>query len=72
MRRSWTWGPDQQAAFTQVQKELSQPTVLALYDPKALTKVSADASSFGLGAVLLQQFEENSKLSPIISLLFNY
>ena len=60
-RRSWTWGPDQQAAFTQVQKELSQPTVLALYDPKAPTKVSADASSFGLGAVLLQQFDDQWK-----------
>ena len=41
--------------------ELTQPTVLTLYNPKANTKVSADASSFGLGAVLLQQSDEGWK-----------
>ena len=34
---------------------------LALYSPKAPTKISADASSYGLGAVLLQQIEEKWK-----------
>ena len=53
----WVWGPGQREAFTHVKEELSKPTTLALYDTEVPTKLSADASSYGLGAVLMQKTE---------------
>ena len=44
--------------------ELTKPLVLALYDPLAPTKVCADASSYWLGAVLLQK--KNSSWRPVV------
>ena len=54
---AWVWGPAQRQAFSKVKEELSRPTTLALYDCQAPTIVAADASSYGLGAVLLQETE---------------
>ena len=54
-KHTWLWGPDQEKAFTSVSEELVKPTTLTLYDPTAEAKFSADASSFGLGTVLLQR-----------------
>ena len=50
-KKTWLWGPDQQSAFSEVKSELSRPTILTLYNLEAPTKVSADASSYGIGAV---------------------
>ena len=59
----WTWGPEQAAVFTKVKEMLTTTPTLAYFDPAKPTFVSADASSNGLGGVLLQEHEEG--LCPV-------
>ena len=50
-KQGWLRDTRQEEAFTNIKTELTNPTVLALYNPQAETKISADTSSHGLGAV---------------------
>ena len=53
-KNTWIWGPEQDRVLSNMKEEITRPTLLAHYNPEAHTKISTDASSFGLGSVLLQ------------------
>ena len=48
------WTVTHSEAFCKLKEEIRSPQILALYDTAEPTKVSADASAYMLGAVLLQ------------------
>ncbi|CAL8069840.1 unnamed protein product [Orchesella dallaii] len=58
------WGPIQQQSFDKIKQILVKEPTLALYDPNKETVVSSDASSYGLGSVLLQK-QEDGNLKPV-------
>lgn len=53
----WTWGPAQDEAFRKVKQLITEAPVLVFYDVTRTTIVSADASSCGLGGVILQDHD---------------
>lgn len=63
-KNHWVWGDEQDKAFREIKESLSSEEVLARFDATLEIVVSADGSSYGLGAVL-QQRQPNGELQPI-------
>ena len=63
-KNAGVWGPDQEKSLLAIKEELIHPTTLVHYNSTAHHKISADASSFGLRSVLLQ--EEDKMWKPVV------
>ncbi|XP_072040672.1 uncharacterized protein [Amphiura filiformis] len=61
---AWYWGVEQERAFQEVKEVLVSQSILAHYNPALPTIIAADASSTGIGAVLMQ-VQDDGKRRPI-------
>eukprot|EP00795_Rhopilema_esculentum_P000679 gene679-biopygen7198 len=64
----WVWGEDHDKSFADIQKAICEAPVLKYFDQKAATEGQADASSKGLGFVLMQEGRPVSSTSRAITL----
>ena len=63
-KNHWRWTSVYQETFYLLKESLSTDATVGLYDPNWETVVTADASSYGLGAVL-QQKQLDGTMKPI-------
>ena len=55
----WTWSDKHEECIELLKKLVTESPVLKYYDPTKPMKLSVDSSKYGLGAVLLQKYEED-------------
>ena len=63
----WTWSEEQDKAFNEVKRLVSQALVLSYYQPDRPLSIQCDASQKGLGAALLQDGRPNAYPSHSLS-----
>ena len=61
----FVWGTPQADAFQKIKHALVSPPVLMPFDPNVETRLSADASSFAIGAVLEQKSAGSNTFKPV-------
>lgn len=62
---SWHWTTCENNSFTELKDRLIDRPILALYDPKLETELHTDASSLGLGGILMQWQRNPRELKPV-------
>ena len=63
----WVWSEDQEKAFAEVKRLVTDAPVLSYYDPKSELTIQCDASQKGLGAALLQRGKPISFISRALT-----
>ena len=59
-KAAWLWVPAEDAAFSKLKTLLTSKKTLKMCDPSLCSKVTADSSSYGLGAILAQKYEDGT------------
>ena len=65
--QAWQWEASQEEALKKAKNAVTRAPVLALYNPELPTTISADASSYGLGGVILQETSDGLHLVAFCS-----
>jgi hypothetical protein len=62
-RKSFTWGPSQDEAFSKLKQAFTSGPILRHFDPSLPIQIETDASNFALGGVLSQKHE--GRMHPV-------